>query len=532
MSSIKIFRQSRFKITLMLVLSLTLFSSSFALAEPDFSNNNFKMKWQRADKAVADGLANPPRSWLWGPQSFGPPNGATSEPYADSPGGQRQVIYFDKARMEINKPGSGAVTNGLLVRELISGKLAISDATSTPRRPANDIPMAGDASGNNGPTYANFTRIASLDGNNPASNRTGQAASDTIDKTGSVGSSSELGSKAKYVFFDSNLKHNVPDVFWNFLNQKGNVFVGNQLVANQPILGEDANAPWLDATGLPLTDAYWAKVTVSGQVKDVLIQAFERRVLTYTPDNDAAFRVEMGNVGQHYFSWRYSSKYDNDLPAAVPTPPGPITSPPPVTTGNCDALPNSLGGASPVLKCAPAGLVMQVTAPFSPDETVSLTVTKPAGDKLNLSVNSGAAGLAVVNVVSQTSEQGQWKFSFKGQSSGKEAETYVYLSEATSQPTLFVSPNSGSLDKPLTIFVVGFQPGEAVRIGFKAPGTNPVILSLPAKNVTSGGGLTIQISIRALFTGDYANLVTPGEWVAIAASQDGPRAAGAVIRLS
>jgi hypothetical protein len=30
-------------------------------------------------------------------------------------------------------------------------------------------------------------------------------------------------------------------------------------------------------------------------------------VLTYTPSNPAAFRVEMGNVGQHYFRWRYNA---------------------------------------------------------------------------------------------------------------------------------------------------------------------------------------------------------------------------------
>jgi len=37
----------------------------------------------------------------------------------------------------------------------------------------------------------------------------------------------------------------------------------------------------------------------------VLIQAFERRVLTYTPANADPFKVEMGNVGRHYFDWRY-----------------------------------------------------------------------------------------------------------------------------------------------------------------------------------------------------------------------------------
>ena len=40
---------------------------------------------------------------------------------------------------------------------------------------------------------------------------------------------------------------------------------------------------------------------------DVLIQAFERRVLTYTPANPRAFQVEMGNVGRHYYDWRYGA---------------------------------------------------------------------------------------------------------------------------------------------------------------------------------------------------------------------------------
>jgi hypothetical protein len=46
---------------------------------------------------------------------------------------------------------------------------------------------------------------------------------------------------------------------------------------------------------------------VGGVELDVLVQLFERRVLTYTPTNPAGFKVEMGNVGQHYYRWRYLS---------------------------------------------------------------------------------------------------------------------------------------------------------------------------------------------------------------------------------
>jgi hypothetical protein len=46
-------------------------------------------------------------------------------------------------------------------------------------------------------------------------------------------------------------------------------------------------------------------VQVGGSERDVLIQVFQRRVLTYSPDNPEGWQVEMGNVGRHYYFWRY-----------------------------------------------------------------------------------------------------------------------------------------------------------------------------------------------------------------------------------
>ena len=59
------------------------------------------------------------------------------------------------------------------------------------------------------------------------------------------------------------------------------------------------------AFGLPITDPHWIKARVGGAEKDIFVQLYERRAITYTPSNPAAFQVEMGNVGQHYFQWRY-----------------------------------------------------------------------------------------------------------------------------------------------------------------------------------------------------------------------------------
>ena len=68
--------------------------------------------------------------------------------------------------------------------------------------------------------------------------------------------------------------------------------------------------------GYPITEAFWAKdqVVVGGKKKDVLIQLFQRRALTYTPSNPAAFQVEMGNIGQHYYVWRYGFDTRDQLP--------------------------------------------------------------------------------------------------------------------------------------------------------------------------------------------------------------------------
>ncbi len=64
---------------------------------------------------------------------------------------------------------------------------------------------------------------------------------------------------------------------------------------------------WLFAAGLPLSEAYWVRARVGGVDKDVLVQAFERRIITYTPSNPAGWQVEMGNVGLHYYAWRYQA---------------------------------------------------------------------------------------------------------------------------------------------------------------------------------------------------------------------------------
>jgi hypothetical protein len=93
--------------------------------------------------------------------------------------------------------------------------------------------------------------------------------------------------------------HTVAGPFWEFMTSSAEVWQNGALVNAQ--LFEN---PFY-ATGLPISEAYWTTVRVAGTQQDVLVQAFERRVLTYTPANEPGWQVELGNVGQHYYFWRY-----------------------------------------------------------------------------------------------------------------------------------------------------------------------------------------------------------------------------------
>ena len=95
------------------------------------------------------------------------------------------------------------------------------------------------------------------------------------------------------------IRHQVASVFWSFMNSSGTIWDGSTYTNDT--LFED---PFY-ATGYPIAEPYWATVQLAGTPRDVLIQCFERRCLTYTPGNPAGWDVEAGNVGQHYFIWRY-----------------------------------------------------------------------------------------------------------------------------------------------------------------------------------------------------------------------------------
>ncbi len=245
--------------------------------------------WQREDRPV---MAGESRTWLWGPEFFD----ARIEEYDQTPGGFRAVRYFDKSRMEITNPAGDRgsewyVTNGLLVMELVTGEMQVGDDRFVQRGPA-EIPVAGDEDDPDGPTYATLQTLLDEPATDPGAEITA-----TLNRAGEVGDGGPGDVFAgEYV---EATDHTVADVFWDYLNSSGMIWDGQQMTDGRLF------QPTFFATGFPITEAYWTEVRVGGETRDVLLQCFERRCLTYTPDNPEGWRVEMGNVGRHYHAWRY-----------------------------------------------------------------------------------------------------------------------------------------------------------------------------------------------------------------------------------
>jgi uncharacterized protein YkwD len=289
---------SRMTMLLVLLIALTAgpVGSTFSASEGsvDPANDHFAETWERSDLPVREDEVD--RTWMWGPS---PNTDGVKERYDDAPGGERVVQYFDKTRMEINNPDGDPtdpwfVTNGLLARDLMTGRVQVGHNSFEYHSPS-EIPVAGDYDDPTGPTYASMNAVRG----EPARPQ-GEVIVEEVDRSGNVTRNDAYGeygiTDARYV---PQTNHNVASVFWDFMTSAGTIAAGGEFI--------DGNLfpdPFY-ATGFPLTEAYWTTVQVDGEPKNVLLQVFQRRVLTYTPGNPDGWRVEAGNVGLHYYQWVY-----------------------------------------------------------------------------------------------------------------------------------------------------------------------------------------------------------------------------------
>jgi hypothetical protein len=214
------------------------------------------------------------------------------------------VQYFDKARMELNPAVTGVdalwrVTTGLLVSEMVQGRIQTGD-TQFMLRPATDSAVAGNATGTSYVRYADFSGLIKRE----ESDKTGREVSATLSRGGVVTTGAQGG--VTYARYASETGHNIADVFWKYMNQTGLV------LDESGRLSERALFDWVYLMGYPITEPYWVGAQIGGTHHTVLVQLFQRRTLTYVPAFAEGWRVQMGNVGQHYYDWRY--KWTNTVP--------------------------------------------------------------------------------------------------------------------------------------------------------------------------------------------------------------------------
>jgi len=364
----------RFRYLLML-LALVMILVAIPLASPraatGFADPAFQQQWTRDEATLTN---------FYGPLMLA--HDKQSESYG---GGMRTVQYFDKARLELG--ANGTVTSGLLATELVTGKLQTGDATFDPRTPPA-IPIAGDPTGP-GPKYADFTgKAAPVLA--PATSAVGKSVTVVLaaDGTPSTGTPPS-GDATPYAIaaFDDATKHNVPAAFDTLRTKVG-----------------------LTTVGYAISEPFLLNVGQTGKVA-TMAQIFQRRVMTYTPANADPYKVEFGNIGAHYYQWRYATPAmgTGTAPAATSATASATTATGTGTasataTGATAATANGTFPAIPTLPGTPTPTAAPATPKPAPDTTLAVTfkdITASAkpGDNATANVTTTAGASCVITVV-------------------------------------------------------------------------------------------------------------------------------------
>ncbi len=264
--------------------------------EPVVVDPSIQAVWEMTDGQIVNGKVQ--RSWAFGPE----PIAAAYEYYAQSPTQFRKLVYYDKGRLDLLNPQSPEgsiwmVSGALLTSELLSGRIQLGEEEFVSREPA-EIPLVGDLEQPNPVTYATLARHSSVQ---PVSNeltnqdapreiatrnlnQVGKQVTELLAPDGSIEPGAIVDQDVTIVEYEELQGHNVASPFAGW--------------------AQDLDIPALNLLGLPVTEPYWINTEIDGVQTLVLIQAFERRTLTYTPSNPDGWKVESGNVGLHYRLWR------------------------------------------------------------------------------------------------------------------------------------------------------------------------------------------------------------------------------------
>ncbi len=254
-------------------------------AADQFGSSDFRQVWQR-DEAGQSGF--------WG--NLSDASDGFQEMSYDAASGKRLVQYFPAGRMEQTIPG-GAVTSGLLVKEMVSGDVLLGGGRSQ-HLGANPTRVIGNANSENPdfpfPTFADLALL-------PRFAVPGKTALIFVMVTGH-----------KWV---DTADPTFREVVQGFLNIGGfgdtvRDFTGTYQQTlwrgfQEDVINTALGAKIAESTGFPITPAF---LTQAGG-DNVIVQAFERRILAQLFPSDGSDPLYyVVKTGTMYANWRYPSK--------------------------------------------------------------------------------------------------------------------------------------------------------------------------------------------------------------------------------
>jgi len=265
-----------------------------------YSYEIFYNPWQRLDGPINSGKVQ--RAYTFGNN----PGPAFLEQYhSDNSDNQnlKMVQYWEKGRMQLENDNTASIVIAPLAYELISGQVRMGDK-ETLQLAGCKTPIYGEVSSDNpAPTYKSLSSITSLKpGTNRAEKQVGLIANATLNQVGQVGSGADVSLglyNVKNVNYVEQTSHNIPNVFWDFLNRSGSI-------SQNGVNTTERLYNWSQQFGMPLSEPYWIKALINQRNQDILIQVFENQILIYNPSVKPELRVDTANIGQHYYEWRYA----------------------------------------------------------------------------------------------------------------------------------------------------------------------------------------------------------------------------------
>jgi len=532
-----------------------------ASAEP-FADSAFQKLWNVTDSLVANGAVK--RTWFWGPT----PGFISRERYDQAPDRSRLVQYFEKGRMEINNPFGDRnnpyfVSGGLLVLDMISGNQQVGDSAYLPRTPSTQI-VAGDPGDPTAPTYTSFRSVTSLflnDKRSPAVLNGYVGSQINVAGTVSPYPPRNIDAQTQVIAYNDIFGHNIPRAFWDFMNSRGPI-VQNGAVTTAPVIN------WVFVLGYPLSEPYWANVKIAGQSTSVMIQVFQRRTLVYAPTLPAGFRVQMGNVGTHYYNWLYTSGFPNPTglqglggnPGLTPQILPPVGG---TVVGQVGVVIPASRDASlqPIL--GPAGTKFTVDAVnFRADEAIFAWLTSPDNRIIPLpgyanpgeptGIKPDANGKLLGQVIDSSGFQpGLWAVTYRGAGSEHESVAYFYVGTPPVPPTrapvpptatpgppppptatpvpvaVTINPGSGNASTTFVATISGFQPGEQLQLTANDPDGRTYLFARQGGYLADAAG-SIRLSFKPSDTFTY---LTPGTWRISASGSSSQRNASGSFQL-